>query len=1425
ALVKVSGKLGLDQCPHNALAGPDCLNGEIHVFQGEDKPPHPSSCSTCDCDEGWGGLNCGLCEDVAACPVQGGRTAVKCSNDQLTPTAEEARHEHGKMISCSCGGGEDVWSQALCDGQPGTMSMFHMYGIGTPEDPMTIELTELAATRRLQDESWPGQYDYAYPKVFNATLHNCIVTKGYCLDIAMTDVAKHECTVISCHGVESECPPSGLDQCEGFPDCVNPDNGNAYWTHKCNAIPQTDAKFRITCELERNDEGNFICYFEEEGGFAALSLTCQTGQCLYGDNVVPAVIPMEVITRSSLSILEQEMVLLVMALLPLIAFAHLLSTSRKSAYGRSHTPRGKHQPLLNISDLEDADSMEGCHHGKDGLASAGGVSEGAMEGLVGLLDGWKDEGGRQPHGHGARRLLREGITLSWEDLSYRVGMQEVSAPAPLPNNLCSPTGNHGFCTAGSFTALMGPSGAGKTTLLDLLAGRKRAGDGSMSGKIKVNGHCFSGSDIRAISGYVTQEDMLPGMMTVYEHLMFHAMLRMPKDVSDVERRSRVLEVIDELALTKVADSLVGNEFQRGISGGEKRRVSVAAELLTCPALLFLDEPSTGLDSSNALRLMQLIKNIADRGTTVLASIHQPRQDIFDMFGRVVLLNHGSLAYFGPPSSCTTYFASVGMPLDPAIPNPADAMLDLCLASSAARVAAETAVEQTRRGGVRDLGIAFKETCPPSTFHVGPVYDGSYGDGSCGKPRVPKVPLTCPLGPFVLRTLVPQYSSSLMIVLFIRSITELLLLTFATHSAARHPLLLVLQFGGAAALSLLLGTLFQGQLSFDLSGAQDRFGLLFFLLVSLALLSLSSLPVWQEKHCLFIAESTAAGGAGLYTHAPYFGAVVFFDLILVRAVPPLFFAFATYVIAGLNTSPEGENCLLWFALILLLTNVAMSITAMGIGASGLTLPVSNLIGAMVALAFCLLGKFLANSTHLSKLSQLLASFTPLGYSFEALLINEFSDKAGTRPFIIEGRHCSPDLPLVMPLGPEILRAFDLSSSGHALSRDVALLATLTTVYLAASFVVFYLTTTKGSLTSKTDPAEKANLSARDTSRKLRATSMLSLIKIALSLIPLTPQLQPGVSVGTGSENELLRPLHIEMENSKSALSATVGGVLTPVHSSSSIPGKTSTSTGWGLLGNTYQYQCAHHLTIHLLTHSHVLSSGSFNLNASICPFLNSLLYSTHRSAPAFSWHNISYVIKSPVEKHILHNVSGSAKPSNAAFGNGCVTAIMGPSGAGKTTLLDILAGRLVKGTKCAGEVHGTIHVNGKSLPAEEIRALSGYVAQRDVLPEIMTVYEHLMFHAMLRMPKDVSDVERRSRVLEVIGDLGLSEVQDSLIGGDFQRGISGGEKRRVSVAAELLTCPALLFLDEPSTGLDSSNALRLMQLIKNIADRGTTVLAR
>ncbi|KAK6944154.1 ABC transporter-like, ATP-binding domain [Dillenia turbinata] len=186
------------------------------------------------------------------------------------------------------------------------------------------------------------------------------------------------------------------------------------------------------------------------------------------------------------------------------------------------------------------------------------------------------------------------------------------------------------------------------------------------------------------------------------------------------------------------------------------------------------------------------------------------------------------------------------------------------------------------------------------------------------------------------------------------------------------------------------------------------------------------------------------------------------------------------------------------------------------------------------------------------------------------------------------------------------------------------------------------------------------------------------------------------------------------------------------------------------------------------------------------------------------------LKSTVEKDILNGITGAVSP-------GEVLALMGPSGSGKTTLLSLLGGRLNHPTP-----GGLITYNDQPY-SKSLKSRIGFVTQDDVLFPHLTVRETLTYVALLRLPKTLTKQQKEERAMDVIYELGLERCQDTMIGGSFVRGVSGGERKRVCIGNEIIINPSILLLDEPTSGLDSTTALRIVQMLHDIAEVGKTVI--
>lgn len=207
------------------------------------------------------------------------------------------------------------------------------------------------------------------------------------------------------------------------------------------------------------------------------------------------------------------------------------------------------------------------------------------------------------------------------------------------------------------TAIIGPSGSGKTTLMNFLSGRSYTSNLVKSGSLFVNDAKIERMDpLKHIVGYVTQEDILQEELTVRQTFEMYCNYRNIPDKTGWSQK-----IIDKLQLSKCAETQVGGTFIRGVSGGEKKRVSIGVELVSSPSLLFLDEPTTGLDSNTAFEVMKVMSDIKKSDQmTVVSILHQPSNEILDLFDQVIILSDGMIVYDGSPSNINNRVRKIGM---------------------------------------------------------------------------------------------------------------------------------------------------------------------------------------------------------------------------------------------------------------------------------------------------------------------------------------------------------------------------------------------------------------------------------------------------------------------------------------------------------------------------------------------------------------------------------------------------------------------------------------------------------------------------------------------------------------------------------------------------------------------------------------------
>ncbi|KAL5991460.1 hypothetical protein ACLOJK_012369 [Asimina triloba] len=272
------------------------------------------------------------------------------------------------------------------------------------------------------------------------------------------------------------------------------------------------------------------------------------------------------------------------------------------------------------------------------------------------------------------------LSMTFRNLNYFVDMPKAMKQSGVPEKRLQLLSDvSGVFSPGALTALVGSSGAGKTTLMDVLAGRKTGG--YIEGDVRISGHPKEQKTFARISGYVEQSDIHSPQITVGESLWFSASLRLPKEVDEEKKREFVEEVMTLVELDTLRDALVGLPGTSGLSTEQRKRLTIAVELVANPSIIFMDEPTSGLDARAAAIVMRAVRNTVDTGRTVVCTIHQPSIDIFEAFDELLLMKRGGRVIYGGKLGVNSnimidYFQRIdGVPPIPEGYNPATWMLE------------------------------------------------------------------------------------------------------------------------------------------------------------------------------------------------------------------------------------------------------------------------------------------------------------------------------------------------------------------------------------------------------------------------------------------------------------------------------------------------------------------------------------------------------------------------------------------------------------------------------------------------------------------------------------------------------------------------------------------------------------------------------
>ncbi|XP_075341065.1 ATP-binding cassette sub-family G member 8 [Odontesthes bonariensis] len=536
--------------------------------------------------------------------------------------------------------------------------------------------------------------------------------------------------------------------------------------------------------------------------------------------------------------------------------------------------------------------------------------------------------------------------------------------------------------SGQMLAVIGSSGCGKTSLLDIITCRDESGT-MTSGQVLINGKPNTPQLVKKSIAHVRQDDRLLPHLTVRETLRFVAKLRLPTDFTEAQRDQRVDDVIAELRLRQCAHTRVGNDYVRGVSGGERRRVSIAVQLLWNPGILILDEPTSGLDSFTAHNLVITLSRLARGNRLVLLSVHQPRSDIFQLFDRVVLLSSGSAVYCGAARDMVPYFTALGYPC-PRYCNPSDFYVDLI---SIDRRSPEREAECLER--VRLLAEQFTEKVRDTDDHMWKSSETNTTptDSTTQQPRRKE-------GEEVItvskeRNRLPGKLNQFTI-----------LIRRHMYNDFRDLVTLLVHGFEALLMSLLVGCLYYGAGEKRLN-IQDTVALLYMIgaLTPFAVV-LDVIAKCHTERAMLYHELED----GMYSVTSYFFAKILGELPE-HCVFTLVYGLPIYWLSGLNEAPD--RFLLNFLIIWLMVYASRSM-ALFVAAALPTLQISAFMGNALFTVFYLTGGFVISLENMWLVASWFSYASFMRWGFEGMLQVQFRDNTypvtiGNFTFNVDGIH--------------------------------------------------------------------------------------------------------------------------------------------------------------------------------------------------------------------------------------------------------------------------------------------------------------------------------------------------------------------------------------------------------------------------------------
>lgn len=551
------------------------------------------------------------------------------------------------------------------------------------------------------------------------------------------------------------------------------------------------------------------------------------------------------------------------------------------------------------------------------------------------------------------RQRDENFLIEWENIEYSLVVTDSKNSKFLRKSYEEKKilkSLNGSAESGQLLAIMGPTGCGKTSLLNVLAARVPNGGSAnfkLAGKISVNGSPRNDEDFRRVSAYVLQDDKLYPHLTVFETFLLAAHFYLSDDVTLEAKHSLVEDVISELGLVKVRDTIIGDDKIRGVSGGERKRANVGVQLISDPAVLLLDEPTSGLDSFQALAVMESMKALAMNGRLVVCVIHQPRSSIFDMCDQLLLLSEGHAIFQGPAHAAAGYFHAAGHPC-PKLFNPSDFFLDILSPDNRS-----STLESASQLRINTLAKHWNST----------------------KAAESTVKSEKDMLEFVA---LKGTSNNTSVARFTRNLQ--LLCWRAWVEQAREIPTLRIKICVTFFFALILGGIYSNA-GYSQKSIQNRQGLLFVITINqgfnACLGVLNTFP--REKIIVNRERSTNA-----YDTVSYFFAKYLVEMPL-NLLPCFLFCTIVYWMVGLNPSANAYGCHILIVMMEVMTSISLGLC---ISAVVPNVEVANVVGPIFVVITLLFGGFYINISSLPIVANWIPYASFMKWTYQSLCINEF-----------------------------------------------------------------------------------------------------------------------------------------------------------------------------------------------------------------------------------------------------------------------------------------------------------------------------------------------------------------------------------------------------------------------------------------------------